>query len=294
MSAKELAIAVAAAGLVGGAAGAAAAIFAAPKEDAAASRETAAMLDRMKATENELAKTKAALEASTRSMHELQERVAGAEIAAAKQAALVDRPRGFEVNGRPIRLGGRHATAGEASNGESAVEVVRSIDLGAEVGEQMGVELGRALEGIGTQLGDVGGQLEALRNGLDLRKLPDEKRWEKAKEDLGLTWNQVEDLKRAVADRDAAMKAANVVEKKEGPNGGRLTISRPDAGKMAHAQADYHDRVGAALGDEQKKKDWQTKGYDHAFGSGPMGMGGGMVMAIDVSAEAKDEKKDAK
>jgi hypothetical protein len=137
------------------------------------------------------------------------------------------------------------------------------------------------------------GDLGSFGAGMELRKLPETERWQKAKDDLGLTWNQVEDLKKAVADRDAAIKDSANVEKKTGPNGGTITISRSDPAKVAHAQADYHDRVNQTLNDEQKKN-WQAKGYDHAFGKG--GLGGAMVMTvsstIDKSGDApKDGNK---
>ena len=99
-------------------------------------------------------------------------------------------------------------------------------------------------------------------------------------------------MKKAITDRDTAMKDAMTKETKTGPNGGTLTIQRPDPAKSAHAAAAYHDRVNATLSEPQKK-DWNSKGYDNAFGSAPFG-GGSVMMAIDINKESSgDAPKDA-
>jgi hypothetical protein len=278
MNGKDLAIALAGAALVGGAAGAAASLALAPKAGTAPAAVPPDVLYRLKSAEDALAKTKTALEESRKSVNELSERVAAAEIKSAKQAAGV----APVASGRTTRIG-RHAGPVEVGKGETAEPEQLIEGLGDDVKVQMehvlnGMEMAR---GASEDLAD-------LRSGLELRKLPEADRWQKAKDDLGLTWNQVEDLKKAVADRDTAMKDAVTTEKKTNASGGAVTIKRSDAGKAAHAEADYHDRVNAAL-DESQRKNWSSKGYDHAFGSSPFGgTGATMVMSIDMSSDKKD------
>jgi len=283
MNGKDLAIALAGAALVGGAAGAAASLMLAPKAETAAAAVPPDVLYRLKSAEDALAKTTTALEESRKSVNELSERVAASEIKAAKQAAA-----GAPVaSGRTTRIG-RHAGPIEVGKGETA----EPEQLIAGLGDDVKVQLENAINGMGEQLGAVSGDFAGLQSGLELRKLPEADRWQKAKDDLGLTWNQVEDLKKAVLDRDTAMKDAVTTEKKTNASGGAVTIKRSDAGKAAHAEADYHDRVNAAL-DESQRKDWSSKGYDHAFGSSPFGgTGATMVMSIDMSSDKKDAAKD--
>jgi uncharacterized membrane protein len=282
MTGKEILIALALAGLVGGAAGAAASVSMSTKS-APVEPPSTELAGRLKSAEDELAKTRAALDESRRSIVELTERVTKSELAAAKLAATP------AVAAPTVHAGSRFVRSRRDAAGTKA-EDGKFDEVGPffgaieaqELPEAVTVELNDALDGIGAELGEAGVRLTSLRAGLDLRKLPEDQRWQKAKDDLGLTWNQVEDLKKAVSERDAAMKEASTVEKKTGPNGGTITISRPDAGKTAHAQAAYHDKVNSTLNDEQKKS-WQSKGYDHAFGKG--GFGGAMVMAVDVTRE---------
>lgn len=290
MTGKELMLAIVASGLVGGAAGAAASLATSTKEapPAAATGENE-LAERLKSAETQLAEARASLEASKKSVNDLQERVTAAEMKAAKRdvdaalaAAAPPKPGRVRVHrsGKPDEK----ADVGT----DDVADAIGAIDIDGLSGD-VGAEIGKALEGLGDQFGGAGEQIAAFKAGLALRKLPEDKRWEKAKDDLGLTWNQVEDLKKAVADRDAAMKAATVSEKKTGPNGGSITIMRPDAGKAAHAEADYHDKLNGTLSEDQRKS-WTSKGYDHAFGSNAFGGGGSMVMTVGVSSETKTEK----
>jgi gas vesicle protein len=288
MTGKELMIGLVVAGLVGAAAGAATGIAVAPKEKPP--EQTSDVADRLKSAEDALARTKTELAESRKAMAELQERVTKTEIAAAKAASA---PAPTFAGGPRIVRAGRHGgvvqTTPDGKDGDSALGAIDVQTLGEAVGPEINV----ALDGLKDQLGSLHADLGSFGAGMELRKLPEAERWQKAKDDLNLTWNQVEDLKKAVADREAAIKDAANVEKKNGPNGGTITISRPDPAKLAHAQADYHDRVNQTLNDEQKKS-WQSKGYDHAFGSG--GFGGAMVMTvsstIDKSGDAgKDGNK---
>ena len=304
MTGKELMLALIGAGIVGGAAGAAASFVLAPKTEAIAASTSPDVLYRLKATEDELARTTAALSESRNSINGLMERLTAAEMKAARSAtetaSATPAGRKLRVNRGARALGAKGEPMELGAGAFEAVELGDfDFDIGGEGAEQVAVEIGKALDGA-MHTFDVGGngELGAFRAGLSLRKLPEEERWQKAKDDLALTWNQVEDLKQAFAARDEAMKGATTVEKKSGPNGGSITIQRPDPAKSAHAEAAYHDRVNATLNDEQKKG-WSAKGYDRAFGKSPFGgAGGSMVMAIDVSAEKhgeapKDAAKDA-
>jgi len=292
MTGKELTMALVGAALVGAAAGAATGFAVASKEKPA--EQTASdVTDRLKAAENQLARTQKALDDSHKTLAELQERVTKSEIATAKLAATpAFAPQTIQPGTHVFRAGRRGAVVGTKTDGKDDDAAFGAIDVQA-LGDAVGPEINVALDGLRDQLGTMQGDLGSFGAGMELRKLPEAERWQKAKDDLGLGWNQVEDLKKAVADRDAAIKDAANVEKKNGPNGGTITISRPDPAKLAHAQADYHDRVNATLNDEQKKG-WQAKGYDHAFGKG--GLGGAMVMTvsstIDKSGDApKDGNK---
>jgi hypothetical protein len=294
MTGKELMLALVGAGLVGGGAGAAASFATAPKpptQDVAAESRLA---ERLQAAETQLAEAKASLEASRKSVNELTERVTAAEMKSAKRdaelaAAPAPSPDKRPGRGFKIARGGKADEKAAADMAGEFATALGAIDIDGLTGD-VGVEIGKALEGV--DLGGAAEQFAALRSGLELRRLPEDKRWEKAKDDLGLTWNQVEDLKKAVADRDAAMKAATVSEKKTGPNGGAITIMRPDAGKAAHAQADYHDKLNGTLSEDQRKG-WTGKGYDGAFGQGGLGMGGSMVMTVGVSADKVEKTGEA-
>ncbi len=290
MTGKELALALVGAGLVGGGAGVAATMTMNGRPEAAASSANAEILDRLKAMEGQLAEAKKAADDSRRTLLEVQDRVTKAEIREAQSPANTGpvRPAGATKTFRMGHHGAQAGTDASASNG--------TIEFGGEaadgLGEAIALQLGDELGKIDIDLGDAAGQLAALQNGIKLRQLPEADRWQKAKDELGLGWNQVEDLKKAIADRDTAMKDAMTKETKTGPNGGKITIQRPDAAKAAHADAAYHDRVNATL-NEQQKKDWDSKGYDNAFGSSPFGRGN-VMMAIDVNSDVKgDAPKDA-
>lgn len=135
------------------------------------------------------------------------------------------------------------------------------------------------------ELGDVeiegvpiGGMLGGFRKGLQLRRLPEAERWDKARDEIGLADYQVDSLKQAIADRDAAMKDAMITDTRTTDGGAMLTFSRVDHEKARAARQDYDRRIAETLNDQQRK-DWKAGGYDNAFGgAGPMGIGSGMVI----------------
>ena len=293
MTGKELLLALVGAGLVGGGAGVAASVAMAPKAEAPLVSANAEILDRLKVIEAQLANARTSADESRRTLNEVQERVTKAELRASSQAAATDAAAAGEA--AQVRVGRHragHVMEGDAKASGMTFEDVDLADLGGQIAVQLGDELGK-LDGMDGELGDFAGQLQSLQNGFKLRELPEAERWQKAADELGLTPNQVEEMKRAVADRDTAMKDAMTKETKTGPKGGTITIQRPDPGKAAHAEAAYHDRVNATLS-EQQKKDWGSKGYDHAFGATPGGRGT-MTMAIGISTDAKpaDAPKEA-
>lgn len=125
--------------------------------------------------------------------------------------------------------------------------------------------------------------LDGLSSGLRLRMLPEEERWKKAQDELGLGAGQVQAIKDAAAERDRAMEDAMVTEKRSiGTDGGEVTVRRLDPVRASEANKVYRDRVNGNLTAEQQKT-WKEKGYDHAFGK--TGMGGGSVMAMTFRAE---------
>jgi hypothetical protein len=294
MTGKELLLALVGAGLVGGAAGAGASLATAPKVEPPDTTASDLLAARLKAAETQLAEARSALDASRKSLNELQERVTASELKAAAQAADVAAA-APKIGGKRLRLGRGGAVAVDGDKGpddKELAEVLGAIDF-EQLGGNVGIQLGKAFEGLGEQLG-AQGPLGGFVEGMKLRQIPEAQRWDKARDELNLSWSQVEELKKAVADRDAAVKEATSVEKKTGPAGGALTIQRvSDPGKIAHAQAAYHDKVKSTL-DEGQRKSWNSKGYDHAFGEPAIGgIGQTMVMKVDVSAH-DDDPKDAK
>lgn len=300
MTGKELLMALLGAGAVGGAAGVAANVAMPAKETARGPDATVELTRRLEAAEKELASAREALEASRLAQMSLEERFTKSEIAAAHRASA-SRPAADAAKPRVGRFRMSGSESGAFDLEKHEVESLDEIALGGrlldeeDLGGQIAVELGSALEGIeglGAERGaELRAGLESLRNGFALRRLPEAERWEKARTDLGLSWNQVEELKQAVAERDKAIQDAMTTETKTSHDGGKITIKRPDAAKRAHAEAAYHDRVNAAL-DDETRRNWQSKGYDHAFGSGPVG--GSMAIAIDMRSETQGETpKDA-
>lgn len=295
MTGRELVLVILGAGLAGGASGVAVNLAMTPKEPPVA-QVPPEVVERLKSAEAALAAARSEAEASHKRVTELQERVTVAEMKLARE------PRGELVAGRDrsgakvpltgrVRVNRGDGTA-DSETGEHPFEINLG-EMGVAISDDLGAEVAKAVGDNGLAGATLPPELAAFQQGLALRKLPEADRWQKAKDDLGISWNAVEDLKRAISERDAAMKDAITTEKRTGPNGGQITIQRPDPAKAAHAQADYHDKVARALNEDQRKT-WQNKGYENAFGSGPFGGTGTVMMAIDVSTDKHDDAgKDA-
>ncbi|NUN52043.1 MAG: hypothetical protein HUU06_04530, partial [Planctomycetaceae bacterium] len=126
---------------------------------------------------------------------------------------------------------------------------------------------------------------ERLRKSGELRRLPEEERWAKAREALGLTGYQEEELKAAIRERSEAMREATKVVASEstaedGSSSRAVTIAMPDIGKMEEARKRYDDRVSQALNAEQRKS-WREEGYEGALGGG----GGASMSFVTTDVE---------
>ena len=113
---------------------------------------------------------------------------------------------------------------------------------------------------------------ERFRKAAELRGLPEEERWGKARDALGLTSYQEEELKAAVKERAEAMKGAMSVSTAESSDAGgngstAVTIAMPDLEKVREARRKYDERVGKTLNAEQAKT-WREEGYEQAMGGG--------------------------
>lgn len=287
MQAKDFTVMAAIAIVAGATAGIAGGMIrGADTSDADANAALTAQLDKI---ESRLAATLDELKESRTELADLKDRVSAAELAArdvqqafkdaggtldgesprpgrARRTASITGPDGKElpVGTRRIRLGDGEkggfsfSTGGE--DGEGDVEMV----LGSP---EIQGELTKAMQGI--------------TNSFRLRGMPEEKRWEKAREELGLNDGQIETLKQAVAARDAAMKDSMKIEQESnGTDGSRITIRGMDPEKAQVANKAYEDKVNETL-DENQRKGWNEKGYSHAFGRGPMG-GNAIMIATDM------------
>ena len=135
---------------------------------------------------------------------------------------------------------------------------------------------------------DGGAFAERFRRAQELRALSVDERWQKARDALGLTAVQEEDLKAAIKERDEAMRDAMKITTQDGKDGGagQVTVALPDFEKVRDARKKYDDRVGQTLNAEQSKK-WKEDGYEGALGGG----GGPMIAtAIRVETGAGDGK----
>ncbi len=128
-------------------------------------------------------------------------------------------------------------------------------------------------------MGALGDRLGSLGKSLELRRLPAEERWQRARDEVGLNDTQVNEIQTALADRDAAMKEALIVDREEKTETGHFSVHRMDREKAAEANAAYRKRVDDVLNDEQKKS-WKSGGFDSAFGNSS----GGTTTIISIGS----------
>ncbi len=163
--------------------------------------------------------------------------------------------------------------------------------------------LGESLDGRVTELGTLEGATDAIRlslggltKGLELRKLPEAERWDKARDEVGLSEVQIDEIKSAITERDAAVKEAMKIEPDDtGDRRLPVRIRNLDFTKAREANDAYRKRVDNTLNDQQKK-DWKGKGYDNAFGDSGMGMGfsTGTVISVSTFEDSSEESSSEK
>ena len=143
-----------------------------------------------------------------------------------------------------------------------------------------------------------------FRRSMELRALPEEQRWQRAADDLGLTSVQVDEIKRAKAVFDEAREAATTTEETE-IAGGRMTVRKIDPKKMRAARQELESSVKNVLNSEQQDR-WRNEGYEGALtGSGGVhagtifgktvrgsivGSGGRIVVETATDTESDDEE----
>lgn len=273
---------------VAASAGTAAAAHVLRSDDGTADRmnSLATKLDRI---EQALAKSEETARKSGADLTDLRERMTGLET----RSVSVDPRVGSAPDSSPetvaLREPVRHGRAKRIvlPSGAESIRFGAGAPGGTDADGEFDVHITRALDDASAALG---GELQGLGNGLRMRMLPEAERWAKAKEELNLTDGQVDLIKRAAADRDAAMKDAMQVTKEgETGRGGRISIRSLDPAKATAAQEAFKSTVNQTLDDGQKKT-WKEKGYDHAFGSGPGSGHGAVLIASEINIGAPEEK----
>lgn len=127
-----------------------------------------------------------------------------------------------------------------------------------------------AIEGAPIAISGFG---ERFKKMSELRALPPEERWAKAREALGLTTTQEEELKAAIRERDEGMQEvvkAAMQAREDAARDGAADAARGrafDLVKMQEVRRRYDDRVAQTLNADQQKK-WREEGYDRAMGGG--------------------------
>ena len=295
MNGKELGLVVVGAVLFGGGAGALAAHLVG-SGPAAVSDDTR-FGDRVERLENALSDTRVELKKSQRARDHLEERLTKSEL----RLSGVLNDRGTGARNSVGAAGSGPEDAGDAGVAHAAR--TRQVDT-----EQRKAELGmraKVLRSSITHLStDFAAKMKKYKLAAKLRALPEDERWEKAREEMYLTDGQVTELQSAIAERDHLLKAARKQTEIELPDGNKFTTTTVDPTQMKTAQKAFSDRVDGVLNSDQKTA-WSDKGYDQAFGnrrgartmmittsgkSSTPGGGGGASISIGVF-ETDDESK---
>ncbi len=108
---------------------------------------------------------------------------------------------------------------------------------------------------------------DRFKKSMELRALPEDERWQRAEDELGLTTVQVDEIRAAKTDFDAAMKEAITEETKTTDGGFSSTFRRIDGQKMRAARTAFDDRVANTLTSEQKDA-WNNDGWKGALTGG--------------------------
>lgn len=279
MQGKDLLLVLVVAGVAAAAGGVGAARLVASGTPAA--ETDTALLDRLDA----LART---LDDTNRTIGESRDEIAGLrgrlEVV---EAGLHGRRSGVATASgrRRVDVTGEGAVDVLEESGPGEVRWFGSGEAKEQAEEAIRAGLQEALQGVKMQLGDGGafrfsgavagedGRLTMLGNlqkSLELRRLPEEERWQKAREEVGLTDLQVEGIQAALAERDKAIEESMVALRDENDGERRISVRRMDFGRTQEANAAYREKVDTLLNDQQKKA-WHDNGYDNAFGKGAMG-----------------------
>jgi len=162
---------------------------------------------------------------------------------------------------------------------------IETLESAGAAAAAQGPAFGRAIRSLdGDTIRLEGALSDRMKKSAELRALPEEERWSKAREALGLSGGQEEELKAAIKERAEAMRAAVVVENRAdnaNPGAGEaLTVRMPDMEKIRDARTKYEERVNATLTPEQSKK-WRDEGYESALGV----RGGMLASAVVVEGE---------
>jgi hypothetical protein len=240
-----------------------------------------ALLDRLDKLNAGIEDTNSILETNAREISGLRGRMEAVESGLHGRRAA---PLTTESGRRHVERAGS-ATIEEVGDGRS-VDFSTSFE-GAE--DEMKAHMEEALKGLKASLADgsqpvrigrilgengeiagITGALEGLQRSFELRALPEGERWDKAREELGLNDVQVDEIKAALEERDAAIDESMVVERDEDDGSSRISVRRMDFAKTREANEAYKKRVDNVLNDDQKKS-WKDKGYENAFGRGAMG-----------------------
>jgi hypothetical protein len=225
-------------------------------------------------------------------LDDLQGRVNGLRdgVAESRDAVADVRERVVAVE---LELSHRAApTAGAVARGE---DPNATIPLGTLSEERVATDTARAVR---KALGQFKNQRWAdvqkhFADAMKLRAMPEDERWGKAEEDLGLTTVQVDELRDAHADFEEARTAAISEEEVTVGEGIRTRVRRADSKKLAAAKAELERRVDNTLNSEQKKA-WSDKGYSTAFGGGPRMFfaRGALGISTEVEVEAGEKASD--
>jgi hypothetical protein len=166
------------------------------------------------------------------------------------------------------------ATAAEARKRIEAIETANATAAANAHGALAGRSFRLAgADGAGGEvLRFTGAGSEQMKKVQELRALPEDERWAKARDALGLSGGQEDELKAAIKERNEALRAAITVENR-GADGGApasgeaISVRAPDIEKLREARKKYDDRVSSALTPDQSKK-WRDEGYEAALGGG--------------------------
>jgi uncharacterized coiled-coil protein SlyX len=123
------------------------------------------------------------------------------------------------------------------------------------------------VETLAARAAELSASMERIRNHRALAGLNEEDRWTKARDEVGLSAQQEETLKEAIATYRNDLRAAledKEVTNRDGTASVRLRI--PDPEKARDARRAYADRTAGLLSEDQATK-WNDKGFAGTLGA---------------------------